>query len=310
MIPASSQISRVTREALWCRRKGLAWAEARERIASRFGHLQPCNAVPNQGFLVIGWLYGEGFGDSLCKAVNCGYDTDCTGATLGALLGILGGPEAIPERWRAPVGDRIVLHRFTGDCDPPKDIGELAARTEALACKNVRERSDAAAFAEPGCDAGRHVAPPEGRTMLFRNELARRARGKDPQSAVALDEGGSAVEITLSYCGDPVLWPGIGRELGVSFEKDGGAVGADARLLVPEGWRVAPLDGPGRFLVTADDVPARNALRVEAEVAGAGVGASFTILGPAEAVGFPAGDNVPVCPGCRARIEACVCGRP
>jgi ADP-ribosylation/crystallin J1 len=39
---------------------------------------------------VLGLLAGEGdFGKSLCIAVNCGNDTDCTGATLGAPLGIL-----------------------------------------------------------------------------------------------------------------------------------------------------------------------------------------------------------------------------
>jgi hypothetical protein len=42
-------------------------------------------------------------------------------------------------------------------------------------------------------------------------------------------------------------------------------------------------------------------------VAGREVAASFTILGPEEAKGFPAGANVENCPKCHARKEACIC---
>ncbi|MCX7805511.1 MAG: ADP-ribosylglycohydrolase family protein [Planctomycetota bacterium] len=327
MIPISSHISRAIREAVWCWQRGLLWAEARERIASRFGHLQPCNAIPNHGFIILGWLYGEDFGDKLCKAVNCGYDTDCTGATLGALLGILGGPAGIPEKWRKPVGEQIVLHKFTGDCNAPKTIVELTDRTVNVARKMVAERSDAAAFLPDGKDGGAHILPADAGTSLFRNVLARRALANDPQSAVMLDENGSGVEIVLHYMGDPVLWPEIGREMEVSLRKGGEAAGGEIGLSAPESWTVKPLgkrsapDGErSRFLVTARTPEGRNKLRVTARVAeggakggGRGKGkavetaASFTILGPDEAKGFPAGDNVRKCPKCAARIEACIC---
>lgn len=58
---------------------------------------------------MLGLLAGEGdFGKSLCIAVNCGNDTDCTGATLGALLGIL-YPDGIDEKWTKPIGNKLVL---------------------------------------------------------------------------------------------------------------------------------------------------------------------------------------------------------
>lgn len=40
-------------------------------------------APANVGFVTLGLLYGEGdFKRSLILAVDCGDDTDCTGATL------------------------------------------------------------------------------------------------------------------------------------------------------------------------------------------------------------------------------------
>jgi len=87
-------------------------------------------------------LYGQDFGDRLCKAVNCGYDTDCTGSTLGAVLGILDGTAGIPDLWRKPIGDHIVLHKFTGPCNPPKTVQELTDRTVALAEKAATASSN------------------------------------------------------------------------------------------------------------------------------------------------------------------------
>jgi len=296
MIPLSSHIARSIREAVWCRNQGLAWGDARERIASRFGHLQPCNAVPNHGFTVLGWLCGSDFGDKLCKAVNCGYDTDCTGATLGSLLGILNGAGGIPARWRDPVGTSIIVHRFTRGFTPPATIDELTDRVVALAEK-------AAADSPERAFAAKKKLPADLLTRLFRNGLAQRAREQDIHMGVEL-VGGKEVE--FHYGGEPVLHPGIGREV---FVRAAGEPAEDAKLSVPKGWTCEKLAGEklggGRFLVSsAGPVADRN----KVTVSGSFGSVDFTMLGPAEAKGFPAGDNVPVCPRCRARVEACVCG--
>ena len=56
MIPLSSHVARSFREVLWCYENGKTWGETRERIASRFGHIQPANVVPNHAFTLLGWL--------------------------------------------------------------------------------------------------------------------------------------------------------------------------------------------------------------------------------------------------------------
>ncbi len=302
MIPVPCAISRAIREAIWCRQNGLRWAEARQRIADVFGHRQPCNAAPNHGFTVLGWLYGEDFGDRLCKAVNCGYDTDCTGATLGSVLGIIGGTAGIPDEWRRPVGESIKLHPFTGDCDPPADVHELTARTVALAERTVAELSDAVAFGE------RTRTPDDLPSLLFRNEQAREALRQDVHAAVAVDGG---LEIVLHYGGEPVLWPGVGRVFEVSLRRDGGTVEAEVRLEAPQGWTVEPMAEAARpaFLVTAPDPEPLNDVEVVADDADGPRRASFRVLGPQEARGYAAADNVPRCPRCHGLEGHCICTR-
>jgi len=292
MIPLSSHIARSIREAVWCHENGLTWGQARERIATRFGHIQPCNAVPNHGFIILGWLYGRDFGDRLCKAVNCGYDTDCTGATLGALLGILEGAAGIPPRWREPIGTAIVTHKFTRGFTPPRTLEELTARTVVLAEK-AAEGSDERGFAGETC------LPDDLRTRLYRNDLARAAQAQDVHAGVELCGGR---EVTFHYGGEPVLRPGIGRKVWVTVA---GQDDPQAELAVPEGWSCRRL-GPNAFeIASAGPVADRNAVTVRLADGGE---ADFAILGPGEARGFPAGDNVPTCPKCGARVEACICG--
>ena len=293
MIPLSSHIARVIREALWCRQAGLTWGVARERIATRFGHLQPCNAVPNHGFTIIGWLYGTDFGDKLCKAVNCGYDTDCTGATLGALLGILGGTASIPDRWRGPVGEQIVVHKFTRNFQPPATVAELTDRTVALAEEAVRAKSDVA-FGPAT------VLPEDALSQMFRNDLARAALAQDIHAAVEL---AGPSEVTLHYGGEPVLWPGIARDVWVTVA---GQDDPRVDLIVEEPLTCQRL-GPARFrLYCPGPVDGFNKLFVALP---AGPRVEFRLLGPAQAQGFPAGDNVPACPACGARKEACICAQ-
>lgn len=290
MIPISSHLGRAIREAVWCFENGQTWGEAREKIASRFGHLQPCNAVPNHGFTIIGWLYGRDFGDCLCKAVNCGYDTDCTGATLGALLGIINGRKGIPQKWIDPIGEEIVLHKFTGDCGAPKNITELTDRTVALA--------EQAMAAKTGIAFGDNtVLPADVRTRLFENSKALAARRQDSQAGVELI---GDTELWCHYGGEPVLYPGVGRVIAFSTPQE---ATPKIELSVPAGWLCTRL-GPNRFLIACPgNVPPRN--RITAHLA-AGE-AAFTILGPDEAKGFPAGVNVESCRKCGARIEVCFC---
>ena len=129
-IPEDSITTKAIKVAIKCHQDGTDFYEARKLIHNSapgtFG-IQGCklseiapsekdlevgtpgfDAPENVAFTIAGWLYGEGdFGEALCKAVACGEDTDCTGATLGAIMGIIAGASGLPEKWTAPLDDKI-----------------------------------------------------------------------------------------------------------------------------------------------------------------------------------------------------------
>ncbi len=115
---------------------GKSWQSVRDEVVELNKDIGWFQAPGNVAFVVIGLLYGEGdFGKSVCLATNCGDDTDCTAATVGALLGIVLGANAIPAIWKDPIGDEIVmisLNRFSLPVPLPKTITELTERVIKL----------------------------------------------------------------------------------------------------------------------------------------------------------------------------------
>ncbi len=133
-IPEDSRTAKMVKLAYECYEKGMDVLEARNIILkSNEEHYGGWMEAPsNIGYVVLGLLYGEGdFKKSMLLAINCGDDTDCTGATVGATLGILGGTKAIPEDWKAHIGDDIVTICIAGGIIShmlPKTCNELTDR--------------------------------------------------------------------------------------------------------------------------------------------------------------------------------------
>ncbi|MCS7253565.1 MAG: ADP-ribosylglycohydrolase family protein [Armatimonadota bacterium] len=132
-IPKDCGVAKSVMVAIDSWRKGLHWKTAREAVVEASKETGWFMAPQNVAFVVLGWLYGQDdFGRAICTAVNCGDDTDCTGATLGALLGILNGSDGIPKKWREPISGEI-RNIAVGGFNPPRTLTELTERVVRMA---------------------------------------------------------------------------------------------------------------------------------------------------------------------------------
>ena len=88
---------------------GLEYDEAIARVQQRWDehcwhHWTHTNS--NTMICVAALLWGEGdFGKSICRAVQPGFDTDCNGATVGSIMGMMLGAGKIPSSWTRRLGN-------------------------------------------------------------------------------------------------------------------------------------------------------------------------------------------------------------
>ena len=92
------------------------WKQAWFEILKRWGSDTGCpkgvflsfdiDAKLNSAYVAMGLLYGGGdFGRSIEIATRCGQDSDCNPATVGGVLGVVLGLDALPDFWKKPVMD-------------------------------------------------------------------------------------------------------------------------------------------------------------------------------------------------------------
>jgi len=220
---------------------------------------------------------------------------------VAATLGIVDGSGGIPEKWREPIGEDIILHKFTHNLDAPATISELTDQTVAVGKELVAARS---AVAQIGPET---IVPEDVISRFSDNTQALAVLQQDPQSAI---ERAGNYDIALHYGGEPIMQPGIARTVGVSVCRNLEPVAAQIELEVPRGWMVQPAEdsfGQKRFTIRADQLSDDNYVRVTAKVPEGELSAQYIFLPPEEVAGYPCGVLVERCPRCGARIECCIC---
>ena len=110
-VPTTSRLYKKIKEVLSDYHNGVGFYEAIEELKAEY---DPANShgwthtIPNAAIVVLALLHGNGdFGNSICRAVEVGYDTDCNGATVGSIIGIRNGFSDIDENWTKPVGGKL-----------------------------------------------------------------------------------------------------------------------------------------------------------------------------------------------------------
>lgn len=138
-IPEDSRTAKSVRTAIDCYKNGTSLTDARNIIQRQNSDMADgwFEAPSNVAYAVLGMLYGNGdFKKSLIYAIKCGDDTDCTAATVGATLGILGGTSAIPNELKEYIGDSIktiAIDKTSVGASFPKSCTDLTERVASLA---------------------------------------------------------------------------------------------------------------------------------------------------------------------------------
>jgi ADP-ribosylglycohydrolase len=120
-LPSSSCLRRALGDTLVLWQRHRDWRSVQAEIARRYLNDNFTDVVINLAYILLGWLASDDFGEAICIAVSCGQDTDCTGATLGATLGII-DPRSIDERWLKPIGRDLVLSPSVHGIQPPPTL--------------------------------------------------------------------------------------------------------------------------------------------------------------------------------------------
>ena len=126
----------------------MEWQALRQAVLEKFGHPNFTEAPQNIAFTIFGLLYfPDDFEKALLCTTNCGYDTDCTAATLGAIWGLVKG-DHFPARWMKPIGERVLASHAVCDMALPTTVDALAdqiLRVRKLVEKRYAKFTEAAA---------------------------------------------------------------------------------------------------------------------------------------------------------------------
>ena len=107
-IPEKSRLAEAVRNVVSWSKEYEDWRDAWNNVNEEYGHYHHVHTINNAALVVLGLLYGKGdYEKTITISVMGGWDTDCNGATAGSILGVMLGAEKLPEKWVAPLNDKV-----------------------------------------------------------------------------------------------------------------------------------------------------------------------------------------------------------
>ena len=148
-IPADCETAQAVAFIRESHRNGVPAWDCWKELLPRHGSENFTHAPLNVALTIWALWYGEGdFEKSILLAVNGGYDTDCTAATVGATLGFILCRAGIPPRWIEPIGEGVFVGAGIQGISAPETLTELTRRTVALIGKLEPKKWDAGFWAK------------------------------------------------------------------------------------------------------------------------------------------------------------------
>ena len=110
-IPQNSRLYKQSMELIDSYKNGESKERVFEKINEKYDYKfnhDWCHTISNALIVIASLLYGEGkFGRSICMAVEAGFDTDCNGATVGSIIGMMFGFDNIEKEWIEPINEML-----------------------------------------------------------------------------------------------------------------------------------------------------------------------------------------------------------
>ncbi len=129
-IPKNCRLTWDIKKVLEFKANGVSQEQALKNIKETYNQTifyEAVHTIPNAMVVVYALLYGENdFTKTIGLSVDIGFDTDCNGATVGSVFGMLNGTNSIPRYWLEPLNNTVRTSVFGySECS----ITELASAT-------------------------------------------------------------------------------------------------------------------------------------------------------------------------------------
>lgn len=206
-LPKGSRIRSLADDTMKWSKVNPDWRKVREMIIRDYGHPDCTNLYQNIGFTFLSLIYGEKeFLKTSMLALNCGFDTDCSCATAGAILGIIYGATDLIERY---------------------NFYDTSYKLDALVTRKSNKLFD---LAEDTCRAGVTAARLENTHVEITGVPA--SLGEVPSNKPV-----PGLAIAIDYQGIPVIGHNETKTISIQLTNETEAVISDKlRLTLPEGW--------------------------------------------------------------------------
>lgn len=210
-VPADCKYRKLVTDVVgWCD-SGANAATVMGRILRQYGHSDCTNMYQNMGITLMALLLGrEDMLDTTILALNCGFDTDCTCATVGSVIGILRGGASLMQQYAFPEQTYILSVNTTRRSDKVYDLAVDTARAALL----FTDANTAVELTDLPADA---VAPAAG--AAYKNPDPLRVTVRYPQD-------------------DPTIAPGESKTVTLTLYGEAGLCGS-ATVAAPDGFTAA-----------------------------------------------------------------------